>query len=64
MILFFTIFVIAACSGPEAKQNDTHRIVSLGGAISETLVALDLLPNIVGRDVTSVFPEDLLEVQD
>jgi len=64
MILFFTIFVIAACSEPEANQNDTHRIVSLGGAISETLVALDLLPNIVGRDVTSVFPEDLLEVQD
>lgn len=64
MILLFTIFVIAACSGPEVKQNNAHRIVSLGGAISETLVALDLLPNIVGRDVTSVFPEDLLEVQD
>lgn len=37
----------------------TDRIVSLNGAITETLAALEASENIVGRDVTSTFPADL-----
>jgi len=41
---------------PEIKK---ERIVSLNGAISETLAALDNSENIIGVDVTSTFPEEL-----
>lgn len=41
---------------PEVKK---ERIVSLNGAISETLAALDNSENIIGVDVTSTFPEEL-----
>lgn len=41
---------------PEVKK---ERIVSLNGAISETLAALDNSGNIIGVDVTSTFPEEL-----
>ncbi len=37
----------------------TDRIVSLNGAVTETLAALDTAENIVGRDVTSTFPANL-----
>lgn len=37
----------------------TDRIVSLNGAVTETLASLDVAGNIVGRDVTSTFPADL-----
>lgn len=41
---------------PEVKK---ERIVSLNGAISETLAALDNSEDIIGVDVTSTFPEEL-----
>lgn len=41
------------------NEVQTERIVSLNGAITETLAALDASENIVGRDVTSTFPADL-----
>lgn len=41
----------------EAKSND--KIVSLNGAISETIAALGHAEQLVGRDVTSTFPADL-----
>ncbi len=37
----------------------TDRIVSLNGAVTETLASLDVAGNIVGRDVTSTYPADL-----
>lgn len=37
----------------------TDRIVSLNGAITETLASLDEAQHIVGRDVTSTYPTDL-----
>lgn len=63
--------VVASCNKKEANPTTTNtgnsdstaikteRIVSLNGAITETLVSLDLAGNIVGRDVTSTFPADL-----
>lgn len=51
---------------PAAAEQDapvteikTDRIVSLNGAITETLASMDASGNIVGRDVTSTFPADL-----
>lgn len=63
--------VVASCNKKENNKTSTNginsdttaiktdRIVSLNGAITETLVSLDLSGNIVGRDVTSTFPADL-----
>jgi len=62
---------IAGCNKKEDKKNSadgqdvrateikTDRIVSLNGAITETLASMDASGNIVGRDVTSTFPADL-----
>lgn len=62
---------IAGCNKKEDKKNTadgqdvrateikTDRIVSLNGAITETLASMDASGNIVGRDVTSTFPADL-----
>lgn len=41
---------------------DTSRIVSLNGAITETLVALGLEDHIVGVDVSSTYPESVTEL--
>lgn len=72
---FFTVLalaiVVASCNKKEenkttttetdtvATEIKTDRIVSLNGAVTETLAALDVAGNIVGRDVTSTFPADL-----
>lgn len=42
-----------------ATEIKIDRIVSLNGAITETLASLDASSNIVGKDVTSTFPSDL-----
>lgn len=41
---------------------DASRIVSLNGAITEILVALDLEDNLVGVDVSSTYPESVTEL--
>lgn len=72
---FFTVLalaiVFASCNKKEenkttttetdtvATEIKTDRIVSLNGAVTETLASLDVAGNIVGRDVTSTFPADL-----
>lgn len=72
---FFSVLalaiVVASCNKKEenkttttetdtvATEIKTDRIVSLNGAVTETLAALDVSGNIVGRDVTSTFPADL-----
>lgn len=43
----------------ENKAEQNQKMVSLNGAISETLVALGAEANIVGVDVTSTYPESL-----
>ena len=72
---FFTVLalaiVVASCNKKEentttttetdtvATEIKTDRIVSLNGAVTETLASLDVAGNIVGRDVTSTYPADL-----
>jgi len=49
----------AAGQDAPATEIKTDRIVSLNGAITETLASMDASGNIVGKDVTSTFPADL-----
>ena len=55
--------VFASCNKKqetnESAEVKKERIISLNGAISETLAALDNSENIIGVDVTSTFPEEL-----
>jgi iron complex transport system substrate-binding protein len=43
-------------SGRAVRLGDTSRIVSVGGAITETLYALGMEKNVVGIDTTSLYP--------
>lgn len=62
---------MTACNSPQPNETtaaqipatpNTQRIISLSGAISETLALLGLEKNIVGVDITSTYPESLLKV--
>ena len=48
-------------SGRNVTVNDVSRIVSIGGAVTEILYALDLKDSVVAVDATSLFPEDALK---
>lgn len=66
------LILMTACNNgqpAETTTNDsttgtpnTERIISLSGAISETLAELGLEKNIVGVDITSTYPPSLLRV--
>ncbi|MBB4118837.1 iron complex transport system substrate-binding protein [Mesonia hippocampi] len=62
-LLFLTVLLIISCKNKpaekEATAKETLKIVSLNGAITETIAALGKGDNIVGRDVTSSFPDNL-----
>jgi len=62
-IVFFSFLTtfIASCNDKNKNNESEIRIVSLSGAISETLSALGYQDNIVGVDVTSTFPENIKE---
>jgi iron complex transport system substrate-binding protein len=47
---------VRGTDGQEVTVTDTSRIVSLTGGITETVFALGLAENVVGRDVSSDFP--------
>src|SRR5690625_4694513 len=56
-------FIVACKSEPTLKQEDSNieaeRLVSLSGAITETIYVLGEGEKIVGRDVTSTYPEGI-----
>ncbi|MFT4061835.1 MAG: helical backbone metal receptor [Edaphocola sp.] len=66
MVLAAAISLLASCgnhrdvAGSNNENTDSIRIVSLNGAISETLAGLGMEANIVGVDVTSKYPQSLL----
>lgn len=71
-ILFAFASIVSACGGavvaeqqPEKASPESveqaPRIVSLAGGVTETLVALGLSDQLVGVDVTSIYPENVVE---
>lgn len=64
LLVFFVLFVqgcqdIAPASTSEVE---TVRIISLSGFITETLCDLGYKSQIVGRDVTSIFPTEITDI--
>ncbi len=55
-----TVFVGA--DGVESEITDTSRIVSLSGDLTEAVYAMGLGDNLVGRDVTTIYPEAALSL--
>lgn len=51
---------VTDATGAEVTVTDISRIIPLSGDIAEIVVALGLEPNIVGVDVSAVYPESLL----
>lgn len=62
-LFFLAVLLVTSCkNNPTEKEEttkETLKIVSLNGAITETIAALGKEDNIVGRDVTSTFPKNL-----
>jgi iron complex transport system substrate-binding protein len=52
--------VVRDAHGQNVQVNDTQRIVSIGGAVTEILYALGLQDRIVGIDSTSLYPNTAL----
>jgi len=52
---------LTAARGGEPQAIDSSRIVSIGGAITETIYALGLESRIVGVDTTSLYPPEALK---
>ncbi|MEZ5024137.1 MAG: hypothetical protein R2728_12925 [Chitinophagales bacterium] len=54
--------MLGACKNATLDKTtpiENYKIVSIGGAITETLFALDLGSNIQAIDVTSTYPEQI-----
>ncbi|MGO3708022.1 MAG: heme/hemin ABC transporter substrate-binding protein [Mesonia hippocampi] len=62
-LFFLAVLLVTSCkNNPTEKEEttkETLKIVSLNGAITETIAALGKGDDIVGRDVTSTFPKNL-----
>jgi iron complex transport system substrate-binding protein len=54
--------VFVGADGVESEVTDTSRIVSLSGDLTEAVYALGLGDTLVGRDVTTIYPEDALSL--
>lgn len=56
-VLFFSACCIFGGLAPRVSAEDTPRVVSAGGAITETVYALGVEKCLVGADSSSVYPE-------
>lgn len=66
LILAIASLAVVSCKKEEAKKEEApvektegHKIVSLNGAVTEIIAALGHEKEIVGRDVTSTYPESV-----
>ena len=66
IFLGLSIVLGGACNSTKtptaSKKVETERIISLNGAITEVLFDLGLGEQIVGIDVTSVYPEETASI--
>lgn len=54
--------VFVGADGVESTITDTSRIVTLSGDLTEAVYAMGLGEGVVGRDVTTVYPEEALDL--
>jgi iron complex transport system substrate-binding protein len=59
--LVLGVLAVPSASGGEPQPIDSSRIVSIGGAVTETIYALGLQSRIVGVDTTSRYPPEALK---
>ena len=59
VLVFTSLLFLTNCSRQSAtkSENNALRIISVGGAITETIYALEAGENLVGTDTSSIFPE-------
>jgi iron complex transport system substrate-binding protein len=60
-LAFFSVAAPVAAHSAESQPTDSRRIVSIGGAVTETIYALGLEGKIVGVDTTSLYPPEALK---
>jgi ABC-type hemin transport system substrate-binding protein len=58
---WLSVFTPLSARSGEPQPFDSSRIVSIGGAVTETIYALGLEGRIVGVDTTSLYPPDALK---
>ncbi|MEZ4798504.1 MAG: helical backbone metal receptor [Flavobacteriales bacterium] len=63
IILFATIGLWSCAPKSKVDESSKKRIVSLNGAITETIYALNQGDNLVGVDVTSTYPAEVDQVE-
>lgn len=62
---FLALFLIAFLKGANAaEKEETQRVLAIGGAVTEIIYALGEEDRLVGRDSTSLFPEQALALPD
>lgn len=59
VLVFTSLLFLTNCSRQSTtkSENNALRIISVGGAITETIYALEAGENLVGTDTSSIFPE-------
>lgn len=57
-------FFLTACSGLIGSALAQERLISIGGDVSEIIYALNAEQNLVGRDITSIVPEQVKALPD
>jgi iron complex transport system substrate-binding protein len=60
-LVFFSAFGLPGARSGEPQANESNRIVSIGGAVTEIIYALGLESRIVGVDTTSLYPPEALK---
>ena len=58
------LLALAVLAGPAAPQDEARRIVSLGGSVTEIVVALGAADRLVARDSTSTHPDSVTALPD
>jgi iron complex transport system substrate-binding protein len=61
-LAFISVIAPSSARSGEPQPIDSSRIVSIGGAVTETIYALGLEGRIVGVDTTSLYPPEALKL--
>lgn len=56
------LILLSSCSSNSEQTKEAQRIVSLNGAITETIASLGQASELVGVDVTSTFPDSIKNI--